>query len=88
MLTALLVRGATLPGADEGIRFYLQPNWTKVYDFQVITSVFRANAVLGRGCGLCFMSSARLSQVTLSVYGAQVQSPPQHLSLRGLDALY
>nr|UYG55591.1 GAT-2 [Macrophthalmus japonicus] len=49
MLTALLVRGATLPGADEGIRFYLQPNWTKVYDYQVWndagTQVFYSYAV-------------------------------------------
>lgn len=55
MLTALLVRGATLPGAAEGIRFYLEPKWEKVLDYQVITSVFRANAVTGRGCGLCIL---------------------------------
>lgn len=36
MLTALLVRGVTLPGASEGIRFYLEPKWEKVLDHKVI----------------------------------------------------
>lgn len=35
VLLCLLVRGATLPGATEGIRFYLQPNWTKLTEGQV-----------------------------------------------------
>lgn len=48
MLTALLVRGATLPGASEGIRFYLEPKWEKVLDYQVITSVFRTKATGSR----------------------------------------
>lgn len=49
MLTALLVRGATLPGASEGIRFYLEPKWEKVLDYQVWndagTQVFYSYAV-------------------------------------------
>ncbi|XP_039250634.1 sodium- and chloride-dependent creatine transporter 1-like [Styela clava] len=35
VLLCLLVRGSTLPGATEGIRFYLQPNWTKLTEGQV-----------------------------------------------------
>ncbi|KAK7071321.1 Sodium- and chloride-dependent creatine transporter 1 [Halocaridina rubra] len=49
MLTALLVRGVTLPGAAEGIRFYLEPNWERICDYQVWndagTQVFYSYAV-------------------------------------------
>ncbi|XP_066967258.1 sodium- and chloride-dependent GABA transporter 2-like [Macrobrachium rosenbergii] len=49
MLTALLVRGVTLPGASEGIRFYLEPKWEKVLDHKVWndagTQIFYSYAV-------------------------------------------
>ncbi|KAB7493651.1 Sodium- and chloride-dependent GABA transporter 2 [Armadillidium nasatum] len=49
MLTALLVRGATLPGAADGIRFYLEPKWEKILDYQVWndagTQIFYSYAV-------------------------------------------
>lgn len=35
MMFALLIRGLTLPGALDGIRFYLYPNTTKLADPQV-----------------------------------------------------
>lgn len=35
MLTALLVRGVTLPGAAEGIMFYLMPTWETLLDARV-----------------------------------------------------
>lgn len=30
ILTVLLIRGATLPGAMEGISFYVKPDWSKL----------------------------------------------------------
>lgn len=35
MLVVLLIRGVTLPGAAQGIQFYLYPNLTRLRDPQV-----------------------------------------------------
>lgn len=35
MLAVLLIRGVTLPGAAQGIQFYLYPNMTRLWDPQV-----------------------------------------------------
>ena len=35
LITALLIRGATLPGAEEGIIYYLKPRWEKLLEAQV-----------------------------------------------------
>ena len=36
LITVLLIRAATLPGAGEGIKFYLKPDWSRLKDGQVI----------------------------------------------------
>lgn len=49
MLTALLIRGVTLPGAADGIRYYIEPKWEKILDYQVWndagTQIFYSYAV-------------------------------------------
>ena len=35
VLIALLIRGIQLPGAVEGIKFYIIPRWEKLADYQV-----------------------------------------------------
>jgi SNF family Na+-dependent transporter len=35
ILTLLLARGVTLPGAARGIEFYVTPQWHKLLDIQV-----------------------------------------------------
>ena len=35
VIFALIIRGVTLPGAANGISFYLKPNWSKIQEFEV-----------------------------------------------------
>uniref|UniRef100_A0A1I8HRM8 Transporter n=1 Tax=Macrostomum lignano TaxID=282301 RepID=A0A1I8HRM8_9PLAT len=35
MLTAMLIRGATLPGALQGVLFYVKPKWGRLLDYKV-----------------------------------------------------
>ena len=35
VLLVLLIRGATLPGAADGVWFYIVPRWEKLMDYQV-----------------------------------------------------
>ncbi|XP_060066194.1 sodium- and chloride-dependent glycine transporter 1-like [Ylistrum balloti] len=59
LLTALLIRGATLPGASEGIQYYLTPTWDRLQDSTVwsdaATQVFYSLSACSGG--LILMSS-------------------------------
>ena len=41
MMIALLIRGVTLPGAIDGIKFYLYPDPSRLTDPQVCTADFQ-----------------------------------------------
>lgn len=49
MLLILLIRGVTLPGAMEGIYYYLAPDWNRLANIQVFVFFFFFNSqsVLG-----------------------------------------
>lgn len=46
MLLVLLVRGLTLPGAIDGIKFYLWPDPARLTDPQVTTNCFSWNLLV------------------------------------------
>lgn len=47
MLLILLIRGVTLPGALDGIYYYLSPDWNRLANIEVLFFFFKSQSVLG-----------------------------------------
>ena len=56
MLTVLVVRGVTLPGASDGILFFVSPDWSKLADPDVSTT--QLNILIK-----CLIKSGNLNKV-------------------------
>lgn len=59
VLTILLIRGLTLPGAAKGIEFYLKPEWSRLADSRVwIEAANQILFSLGPGFGVLLAFSS------------------------------
>lgn len=60
LLTAILIRGVTLPGAVEGIKFYLTPDLSRLSDGQVLISFSFFVQVRSDQLSLCIVTSCAI----------------------------
>lgn len=93
VLTILFIRGITLDGAINGIKYYLTPQWQKVLDAKVLTQANRASVwkqtnrkfpltvLVFAGVGRCCLTDLLLSGLCLggSHYHGFLQQVPQQL---------
>lgn len=56
MLTALFIRGITLDGASEGIKFYLMPDFSKLLESQVFLMIVLPD----RNSDVCYSKIGKL----------------------------
>lgn len=55
LMFVLMIRGVTLPGAMEGVKFYILPDWSKLLDPQVSTRYHITSRSTTRGWGVNFV---------------------------------
>ena len=68
LMTILFVRGVTLPGAAEGLKYYVVPVWGKLLDPQVRHAFFLISKLLRHGY------SSRKLQITFRNYMVVIQA--------------
>ena len=73
LMCVLIVRGLTLPGAEKGLRFFLQPDFSKLSTGTVIAAVGQALFTLSLGMGImltygCYLDrSANIAKAAVGV---------------------
>ncbi|CAF3516884.1 unnamed protein product [Rotaria sp. Silwood1] len=77
VIFALVIRGVTLPGAANGISFYLTPNWNKVREFDVFAG-FAVFPILGF---MSYKTGLPVDQVAKAGPGLAFIAYPQALSI-------
>lgn len=62
ILVILMIRGITLPGADEGLAFLLVPDWTKIHGHSILIALGHAFFTLSLGMGAMMTYGSYMSK--------------------------
>ncbi len=72
ILIILVIRGVTLPGAEEGFRFLMHPDWSKINGHAILVALGHAFFTLSLGMGAMMTYGSYMSEKD-SIPGAALQ---------------